>query len=153
MTDARYPDRWLHDRRLLRLSSDDFRSFLVALVWSVSNRTDGRMDADDLKLIPGFRDESISALTSADLWKYDGDGWQIADFDTTQTSKSQLEGLEHKRRMDRERQARKRARDRGQEPPVSSRDNSRDGARDTKARQGQERARRSKDEGVREESN
>jgi len=111
------------------------------------------MDADDLRLIPGFREESVSALTAADLWKYAGDGWQITDFAATQTSKSQLEGLEDKKRADRERQARKRARDRGQEPPVSSRDNPRDIARDTQARTGQARARRSKGEGVREGSN
>lgn len=136
MTDARFPDRWLNDRRLSRLSDADFRSFVTALTWSVSNRTDGRIEADDLALIPGFREQSIAGLTSAGVWTYEADCWQIEEFSTTQTSKTQLEGLDHKRHQDRERQARKRARDQGQEPPPS-RDSRPDVTRDTKARPGQ----------------
>jgi hypothetical protein len=111
------------------------------------------MAADDLRLIPGFSEESVAALVRADLWRYAVDGFEITDFIATQTSKTQLEGLEDKKRGDRERQARKRARDKGLEPPVVSRDNPRDVTRDTQDRQGQARARRSKGEGVREGSN
>jgi hypothetical protein len=39
MTDARFPERWLNDRRLLRLSDAAFRLFVISLTWSVSNRT------------------------------------------------------------------------------------------------------------------
>jgi hypothetical protein len=38
MTDARFPERWLQDRRVLRLSDVGFRLFTLSLAWSVSNR-------------------------------------------------------------------------------------------------------------------
>jgi hypothetical protein len=41
VTDARFPDRWLSDKRIQRLSDGHFRSFITSLVWSVTNRTDG----------------------------------------------------------------------------------------------------------------
>jgi len=31
MTDARFPERWLNDRRVLRLSDVDFRTFVTTL--------------------------------------------------------------------------------------------------------------------------
>lgn len=54
MTDARFPERWLNDRRVLRLSDPAFRLFVISLTWSVSNRTYGELydDDDDLLLIP-----------------------------------------------------------------------------------------------------
>lgn len=143
MTDARFPERWLNDRRVLRLPPVDFRSFVVALSWSVSNRTDGRIEADDLALIPNFEEQSVAVLTNAGLWTGEAGCWQVADFDATQSSKAQLEGLDHKRHQDRERQARKRAKDNGQEEPPPSRDSprdvTRDDRRDTKDRTGQDR--------------
>ncbi len=54
MTDARIPDRWLSDRRLQRLSDVHFRAFITSLVWSVSNRTNGVIEPEDLRLIPNF---------------------------------------------------------------------------------------------------
>ena len=41
MTDARFPDRWLSDRRLQRLSDGHFRAFITSLAWSVTNRAEG----------------------------------------------------------------------------------------------------------------
>ena len=43
MTDARMPERWLSDRRLLRLSDAAYRLHLTGLLWSVANRTDGEV--------------------------------------------------------------------------------------------------------------
>lgn len=142
MTDARHPERWLNDRRLLRLSDAEHRSFINALVWSVSNRTDGRIEPGDVALIPSFREQSIPGLTPAGLWAHHDDYWLITDFDATQTTRTQLDGLDHKRHLDRERKARQRARERHQEPPLSrdmSRDVTQDVTRDTKARPGQAR--------------
>lgn len=143
MTDARFPERWLNDRRIVRLSDADFRSFVVALAWAVSNRTDGRVEADDLPLVPGFSESSMRALTDARLWSLEGEGWQIVDFEGTQSTRAQLDGLDHRRQVDRERQARRRAQHRDPDPEPLSRDESRDVTRDvhrdTKARTGQDR--------------
>ena len=65
MTDARFPERWLNDRRVLRLPDDAFRLFVLSLAWSVANRTDGVLKDDDLPLIPGYSPEPAAALTSA----------------------------------------------------------------------------------------
>lgn len=112
MTDARHPERWLSDRRLLRLSDAHFRSFAMALLWSVSNRTDGVIDPDDLPLIPNFAKDSVKSFIGAGLWEPRqgaGRGWQIADFETTQTTSAQLRHLEDKRAKEREKKATQRA--------------------------------------------
>lgn len=126
MTDARYPDRWLTDRRILRLSDREHRVFTVALTWSVSNRTDGRLDAEDLPLIPGWFADALPGLERSGLFEKAGKGWLITVFADSQTPKAQLDGLDLKRRQDRARQAAKRVRDKGN-AQVSSRDNPRDG--------------------------
>lgn len=156
MTDARFPERWLSDRRVVRLSDAGFRLFVCSLTWSVSNRTGGRLYPDDLDDLLHVDTGSAGELVKAGLWTPVDDGWQVVEFTTTQTTKLQLEGLEHKRVMDRERQARKRAHDRGDHQHCqpgctsvsrnSSRDSPRDVTRDTKARQGQDRL--SRDEQV-----
>ncbi|WP_405071569.1 hypothetical protein OG558_19725 [Kribbella sp. NBC_01510] len=108
MTDARYPERWLNDRRINRLSDSAHRAFVRSLAWSVSNRTDGRLyadDLDDLRVDPGV----VVEFTKAGLWETWDEGWLIVDFDTTQTTKAQLEGLDHKRVLDRARKQRERA--------------------------------------------
>lgn len=111
MTDARLPDRFLNDRRLQRLSAESYRAFVNALMWSVSNRTDGVVLPDDLDLIPGFPAAAAPTLTASGLWKErKAGGWVIADFRSTQTSRSQLETLENYRRREREQKARHRAR-------------------------------------------
>lgn len=120
MTDARYPETWLNDRRVVRLSDAAHRLFITALVWSASNRTDGFIETADLSLIHGVDASKATELASAGLWKPVTGGWQIVDYAKTQTTKTQLDGLDHKRAQDRERKARQRARDRGlpdPEPP------------------------------------
>ena len=153
MTDARFPERWLNDRRIMRLSAAEFRAYLLSLTWSVSNRTDGRLEATDLALVPGFDGGAVDALVAAGLWSAQPGGWKIVDFADTQTTAAQLKGLEQKRLMDRDRQARKRAHDHGDHTlcltdscpnaPVPKRDVgpdvTRDETRDTKDRTGQDR--------------
>ena len=110
MTDMRMPEKWLHDRRIQRLSDGHFRSFVNALMYSVSNRTDGVVEPEDLALIPGFAAGAVQAFVDARLWAPRApSGWAIVDFKTTQTSRRDLEQLENIRRADRERKARKRA--------------------------------------------
>jgi hypothetical protein len=134
VTDARFPERWLNDRRIMRLSDSAFRLHVVAITWSVSNRTDGVIHDDDLCLIPTVDANFTDELEKASLWEHDADRWTIVGFAHTQTTAAQLEGLEHKRAVDRERQARHRAKVRD-----VTRDIAVDGMRDTKDRTGQDR--------------
>jgi hypothetical protein len=120
MTDARFPERWLNDRRVVRLSDGAFRLYVTSLAWSASNRTDGHLEPEDVKLIHGVDSAKSGELVAAELWRQTPRGWYVVEFANTQTSREQLEGLEHKRHMDRERKARERARARGgnaDEPP------------------------------------
>ena len=101
------------DRRIQRLNAEHYRAFSMALMYSVSNRTDGQLTADDLDAVPHFKAESIDALIAADLWEVFEDGWIISDYLTTQTSRAQLESAENARVKDAERKARERATKRG----------------------------------------
>jgi hypothetical protein len=109
MTDARFPEKLLNDRRLLKLSDVDIVSYTMATIWSVANRTDGCILSDELVLIPRFNAESAPRLVSAELWKRLGAGYVILDFDAWQTSRSELEVLDNARKRDREKKARQRA--------------------------------------------
>ncbi len=112
MTDARYPDRWLSDRRFQRLSDSHHRAYINALTWSVSNRTDGVIEPDDLDLIPQFDKTAVRAFMAAGLWSLredHGRGWQITDFAATQTTAAEIRHLEDKRAKERMKKARQRA--------------------------------------------
>jgi hypothetical protein len=110
MTDARLPDRWLHDRRLSRLSDRDFRSFAYALMWSVGNRTDGVIESDDFSLIPHFSPGSVGAFVAQGLWTpLDYGGWVFADWVATQTTRAEHEILDNARVRQRQKKARQRA--------------------------------------------
>ncbi len=109
MTDARYPERWLTDRRLLQVSDAAHHLFVVGLVWTVSNRTDGVLNDDELALLPGVDPSRVVELKKRGLWTRKRDRWLIDDFATTQTSSHELEVLENIRRRDREKKARQRA--------------------------------------------
>jgi hypothetical protein len=137
MTDARFPERWLNDRRLQSVAPSTFRVFANSLMWAVGNRTDGHIPADAVPLIPHASVAEMGALAMASLLMpdMDGDGWRIVDYEDTQTSAAQLEAAAIARRAnDRERQERHRktllSRDR-------SRDNPRDNTRPGQARTGQ----------------
>lgn len=120
MTDARFPERWLNDRRFRRLSDGEYRSYAVALLWAVLNRTDGDVPARDLPYIPDFVPSHADRLVEAKLWAPAGAGWLILDFEATQTSKGQLDGLDARKRQDADRQRAKRDRDRASaSSPVS----------------------------------
>lgn len=108
VTDARFPERYLVDRRVTNLSPRDFRSFVMATAWSVSNRTDGVVLQSDLVLIPLFAVESVEVLVGCGLFAVEGDGWLLTDFAGTQTSRHDLEVLDNARRADREKKRRQR---------------------------------------------
>lgn len=130
MTDARFPERWLNDRRVLRLPDDAFRLFVISLAWSVANRTDGRIYEDELPLIPASPAGS-GQLAKAGLWERIADYWLITVFDDTQTTRADLEHLERQRRKARDRKRRERARRAGRSPADVTRDVPRDATKDS----------------------
>lgn len=121
MTDARFPERWLNDRRVIRLTDGAFRLFVVSLTWSVSNRTDGAIESADLSLMLGADRRNAGELLKAGLWTSDTERgvWTIADFVATQTTADQLVVLENARARERRKKARRRGRDNDDddEPP------------------------------------
>jgi hypothetical protein len=135
MTDARLPDRWLTDRRLLRLPDDAFRLFVTSLMWSVANKTDGVLYDDDLPLIPGGSPGSHGQLARAGLWVREWDRWVITVFADSQTSSDELDALAARRLSDRKRKAAERLRKAGSRE--RSRDSHAESVRTGQARQGQ----------------
>lgn len=134
MTDARFPERWLNDRRIMRLPAEVFRGWWLATVWTVANRTEGRIEDGDVDLIPGLTPGMLEHLEEVGLVTRDGHGWHLWDWDGVQSSREQLEALERKKRGDRLRQRRKREREREREREAeASRDGSRDVTRDVHA--------------------
>lgn len=112
MADARIPERYLADRRILRLTDAERSSLFMATVWSVSNRTDGRLERADLPLIPTFDPKLLKPLEAKGILVADGgDAWIIADYERDQTSRSEFEVLENARRRDREKKRRQRSKD------------------------------------------
>lgn len=110
MTDARIPERYLMDRRVAKLSDAAFRTYILGTTWAVSNMTDGYITQDDFGLIPSSNPLVISELVDSGLWlAQERGGWLIADYEKTQTSRSELETLAKVRRRDREKKARQRA--------------------------------------------
>jgi hypothetical protein len=116
MTDARFPERWLNDRRLLRLSDAAFRLFVISLTWSVANKTDGLIYDGDLPLIvsptdPGHDVDGyiVRELVKSGLWERVADYWLITVFDETQTTREQLEAAAAARRKARDKKRRQRA--------------------------------------------
>ena len=121
MTDARHPDRWLTDRRFLRLSDGAYRLYGMALLWSVANRSDGVIFDDDLALLPAVDALFALELGDAGLWRREPGMWVIEDYATTQTSRSDLEVLENERRRQREKMRRYRTAGKpGGEPGVET---------------------------------
>lgn len=139
MADARIPEQYLNDRRILRLTDTERSSYFMALVWSISNRTDGRIERGDLPLIPTFAPQAVPGLVRWECWLTDGDdAWLIADFVRWQTSRSEFEVLDNARRREREKKARQRAKAKETVPGDSPGGTSRG---TTQARQGQARQR------------
>ena len=109
MTDARFPERWLNDRRVIRLSDRQFRGFIGALAFCASNRTDGLIEYDDVDLIRWCDQDVIIALVKADLVTDTGAGYQVADYLTTQTTRAQLDRNDQHRLHERNKKVRQRA--------------------------------------------
>lgn len=110
MTDTRVPERWLSDRRVLRLSDRGYRLFITAMTWSVTNRSDGVIDADDLEMMPGrFGTSDMAELVTAELAAPRLTGWLLLDYEGTQTSKHELEVLQKVRDRERIKKAKQRA--------------------------------------------
>jgi hypothetical protein len=112
VTDARFPDRWLSDKRIQRLSDAHFRAFIHALAWSATNGSDGVIEPEDLELIPRFPKDAVRAFLAANLWEPrggEGRGWLMVDFIATQTTALQMKAAERARAADREKKARQRA--------------------------------------------
>lgn len=121
VTDARYPARWLNDRRIALLSGDAHKLFVTALALSAENRTDGVLYDDDLLLIPAVDHRLAGDLDKAGLWTRVRDRWLIVDFEATQSTRIQLEAAENARRIDRERKAAERlARKAAKQRPADS---------------------------------
>ncbi|MCU1612629.1 MAG: hypothetical protein JWO98_169 [Frankiales bacterium] len=100
MVDARFPERWLNDRRFLRLSAEAYRAFAMVLMWTVSNRTDGALDRADVPLIPRVDDETVRELLRAGLLEEQDGVLKVTEFRDTQTSREQLEAAAKNRRRD-----------------------------------------------------
>ncbi len=79
MTDARYPERWLHDRRITRLPDKARRAYVVTLVYAVANRTDGVLHAEDLADLPSYVEAQVPTLVAAGLWEplSEGTGFRV----------------------------------------------------------------------------
>lgn len=113
MVDARVPERYLSDRRVLRTSDKAFRLLITGTVFAVSNRTDGVIAEDDISLMPKVRRAAADELVELGLWHPIDGGWAIDSFLEQQTSKDALDRLERIRRTDREKKARQRAEKKG----------------------------------------
>jgi hypothetical protein len=137
MSDARFPQRWITDARVQGLSGDDFRAFMHALAWSVSNGTDGVIRPENLPLIYRVDAAAMAVFVAAELCAELTDGWLFVDYLTTQTTAAQLESAARGKANARERQARKRLKELAAQGDVT-RDVTRDVPRDSvgQARQG-----------------
>jgi len=111
MTDARFPERWILDRRFQRVAAEGrFWPYMVSLAWSASNRTDGLILPDDLAVIPFVSEGDAEAFVRNEVWNRRKIGWLIVDYESTQTSADSLIACEEARAARREKDAaRKRA--------------------------------------------
>lgn len=114
MTDARIPERYLMDRRVVRLTHAQRSSYFMSTLWSVSNRTDGHFDREDLPFIPTFDTDAVNALVKVGLWNVTETGWVDVEFLSVQTSRDDLVVLDNARKADREKKARLKAHKVGQ---------------------------------------
>lgn len=116
--DSRFPTHYMTDRRVVRATPEQFRLFVFATAWAVSNMTDGHIDREDLPLIPFAGIPLAEGLVKADLWTPTEKGWLISDFAKTQSSAAQIEAaLMNRRKSDAERQRKKYERDKEKGTP------------------------------------
>ncbi len=117
MVDARVPDRWLTDRRWLRLTPRERHDGISLLLWAVAVRSDGILDRRDLHLCPWpIEVGSVAALLAGGLLlEIDDDHVGFADWSGSQTTRAELDAAAEMRRKGRERQRRHRAKKAGEE--------------------------------------
>lgn len=122
MTDARYPERWLHDRRITRLSDRAHRAFVVTLAYGVANRTDGVVLLADLRDLPRYVEAEVQVLVEAGLMEplADGTGFHVLEFMDTQSSRAELEAVDAARVAARKKKAAQRAASKQQPPSPSA---------------------------------
>jgi hypothetical protein len=149
VTDARLPERWIMDRRVLLASPEAWRLYTFALMYAVANRSDGRILAGDLALIPTIDPDRAAELVKLGLWECADDGWQITDFRATQSSRDQLDQLQEIRDHAAARKRAQRARAVRERAARESRDASRDSpqGQHRKDRQDRKERKRAKTEG------
>jgi hypothetical protein len=111
MTDARFPDNWMHDARVQGLSGDHFRAFMHTLAWSAHNRTDGFVRTENLPLIHRVKRDAMSAFVNAGLCAELDGGWLFIDYLATQTTRAEFEALDKARAKARQRKADQRAKE------------------------------------------
>lgn len=99
MTDARFPERWLNDRRYMTLAPEQFRAFVLTMTWSVANKTNGVVTPIDLELMPWLGNGMVDLLVKRTVLSVHPDGWFIDEFLTTQTTRQQLEAAKHAREL------------------------------------------------------
>lgn len=93
---TRLDDRFHSNPKILGLSHRAFRLYVVALNWSVSELTDGKVPSYLVPMI--LHDENVRArvlatfeLTDRGLWEGSYDGWEIHDFDHYQETSAKVQ--------------------------------------------------------------
>src|SRR5262249_44768615 len=92
----------------LLASPPAWRLYTFALMYSVANRSDGRVLPDDLQLMPAVDPDCAAELVKLGLWERCRDGWRVADFASTQSSRDELDQLERIRAAERDKKRRQR---------------------------------------------
>jgi hypothetical protein len=114
MPDARMPERYLNDRRIMKLTAEEFRAYVLTTIWCVSNRTDGYVLTEDLDVMWWMNNVKSDTFVKRDLWATTAEGWHLLDFLSMQTSRAEFERLEDMRKAEREKKRRQRANAKGE---------------------------------------
>jgi hypothetical protein len=107
VTDTRLPDRWLMNPVMRELSDTDWRVYTWGLMQSNNQQTDGFIPASALVLLHplGQHPDSYERLCERGLWTQVANGYQVNDWEETQTLSADLQ---RRRTNNRTRQQRKR---------------------------------------------
>ena len=109
MADARLPVQWRNEKRFACLSLSERWTLVTMLMFSVANRTDGHVDHGDLALESGANPKDVKALVAGGFWAKVPGGWQIVEYDATQTSRHGFEMIDKNRLHEKDRKAKQRA--------------------------------------------
>lgn len=82
MTWVRLEDRFPWHRKVRGLSDAAFRLHVSGICWSAEHLTDGQIPKADLALVSDVKrpGKALDELLARDVWKADGDGYQIHDY-------------------------------------------------------------------------